>query len=334
MSGIENMEELTPAQQYRLALSKLSDHEKLIMRLENRWKKNVDKWIRASIRVQAVYRGYRGKRVAMGLRGKARVLKMKLDLVAKAQEAFRWKKWEELMNSSAEVLKMDPEHVEVRRLRGHCHLGQKQYREAIEEYSEALLRDKNHIECRTARVRCLSILREYSSAFEDFNHLMEIDSENSSYWHLRGLIHGKLNMWPQAAADFEQCVELGDSEPSDYIRRGMAQASSQRWEDAIASFGEALRRDERNVMALYMRGRVYCCYRKWAEAEEDFNMALRWDPRCEEAQRGLEIIAIPHLPLPLTDGVEDPSGTVRASIISAERPPSKDEQPDGAPMGT
>ena len=99
--------ELTPAQQYRQMLNSLSDHERLIMRLENRWKKSIDKWVRASVKCQSVYRMHLAQRVAMGLRGKARVLKMKLNLIAKAQDHFRWKKWDECMKTAQEVLALE-----------------------------------------------------------------------------------------------------------------------------------------------------------------------------------------------------------------------------------
>ena len=312
-------EELTPSQQYRLMLNSLSDHERLIMRLENRWKKSIDKWIRASVKAQSVYRMHQAQRVAMGLRGKARVLKMKLNLIAKAQDHFRWKKWDECMKTAQEVLALEAENVEMRRLRGHCELGQGKHRAAVEEYSLGLAVDADHIEIRQARVRCHTILQDYPSAFEDFNHLMEIDCEESSYWHMRGLLHGKLNMWEEAAADFEHVVALGNTDPVDYIRRGMAQASSQRWESAIKSFSEALKREERNVTALVLRGRVYCCYRKWGEAEADFNEALRWDPHSEEAAAGLEVVHIPHLPLPITDGIAPAETSSSASLGDRSR---------------
>ena len=73
----------------------------------------------------------------MGLRGKARVLKMKLDLVADTRSVSveEMGRSDEFKCGSAE----DGSRTRGgKRLRGHCRLGQKQYRKAIEEYSEAL----------------------------------------------------------------------------------------------------------------------------------------------------------------------------------------------------
>ena len=81
----------------------------------------------------------------------------------------------------------------------------------------------------------------------------------------------------------------------------MAEASAQRWVAAVESIGEALRQDENSKQALLMRGRTYCCMRKWDLAAADFQHVLALFPEDKDAQAALDVVFIPHLPLPLTD---------------------------------
>jgi tetratricopeptide (TPR) repeat protein len=297
---MQDVSKFTPAQKYRKALSDLSGTERVILRLEQRWKKNLKKWTKAAIKLQCFVRVFFSRGFVASLRAQSAINESKKARILKALEAFRSRRFDEALSEADKSLSLDNKCLDGHRVRGHVFLAKKDFEASILAYSSALDLDVNNIECRLGRARCHCISENWGFACADLVHLMDIDPCNPTYWRLRGFVNSRLRNWPGAVSDFTKCIQLGVRSPSIWIQRGMAESSSQRWIEATESFSVAL--EESPQAGIYcLRGRVYCCLRKWNEAEDDFKKALKLDPGCEDAKMGLSIVETPHLPLPLTD---------------------------------
>ena len=300
---------LTPAQHYRKAMTDLTGVERELVQLEQRWKKKINKWSSAAVVVQSLARGYFARTRVAVIREKVRIEKKQKDHAEKALWHLRFKRYDEALREAAEALEMG-ENFGSRRVRGHTFLSLKKFQDAVIEYDLALTIEPDDIEVRLGRTRCFTHLQDYQHAKDDLAHLMDLPGKSDPQWYfMRGLIHGKLKQWQEAVNDFGRVVTLkGKGLPPDLIRKGFAEAAAQRFEAAAATFSESLRiqeklkiEDDNTVKALYLRGRTYCCLRDWGAAEDDFHSALKIEPTCKEAKRGIEVVNIPHLPLPLTD---------------------------------
>jgi len=292
---------VTPAQKYRQALTDLLGNEREILRLEQRWKKNSKKWIKAATRVQSFVRFVCARQRVAELRAQADIDRRKRARIANAIDALRRRRFDEAAIEASEALNLDHKCFEGYRVMGHVYLAKQEHSKAVSQFTESIRLDVKHLECRLGRARCHGVLGNWQEAVDDLVYLMDIDAQTSTYWFFRGLIRSKLRQWQGAVSDFTKCVELGDTSATAWLRRGMAEASSQRWDEAVVSFSRSLECNEIDLSAYSLRGRTFCCLRKWEEAELDFKKVLEINPDNEEANAGLAIINIPHLPLPLTD---------------------------------
>lgn len=303
---------LTPAMRYRRALTELDGMGRVIMKLEHRWNKNLKKWTAAAVKVQALALGVGERRKIAVLVERRRVARLVDVKVKEALQHLRWKRYAECLATAEAVLELDPASFAARRLRGHTYVATQHFTQAIEEYTGALEEEADDTEVRLGRARCYLKLNQWDSAEEDLYELMRLEPVNPDHWRLRGTVRARLHRWPGAVDDLSKCIELGDHSADAYLRRGMAEASAQRWAAAEQSGSEALRAaaaeearagggGPRTVRAHCLRGRVRMCARQWDKAEEDFNAALAFDPNAAEALAGMEVLSIPHLPLPLVD---------------------------------
>lgn len=296
-----DLSEMTPAERYRYMLQHTDGLERKLLQLEFRWRKKLKKWTAASTVCCGFGRIIFAKRVHANLAEKARIKRLCEQRIEISTDALKDGRNAEAIDECDNALGFDPQCFDAFRLKGHAYLALKRFDECEAEYSKAITVNEESVEVLLGRARVRSLQARFADASLDIERCMDLEPRNYRHWLFRGLIRSKLNSWQDAASDFSRCAALGDRSIDCFLRKGMAEAACQRWAAAIESFGEVIRMDDRCAEAFVLRGRAHCCYRKWDRAEADFNTALKIDPGNPDAKAGLEVVFIPHVPLPTVD---------------------------------
>lgn len=147
-----NPDMMTPAEKYRRALTQLSQHDRDMVRLEYRWKKNLKKWRKAATIAQSIARYYFARCRYLELCRVRDLEREKQRRINKALDALRARKFDEAMLAAESALSLDEKCIEGHRVKGHCMLARKRWEQAIEFYSRALLIDENHVDVRLGKL--------------------------------------------------------------------------------------------------------------------------------------------------------------------------------------
>lgn len=293
--------ELTPAQQFRLELSKLSQEERKLLLLESRWKRNVAKWTAASVKIQAAYRGHRVFISCRQLRAHKKIQSSILGLFEKARDFAAKRQFQDALRACQQIRGLDPHNADSWRLEGAVLKLQGEYREAIQRFARALAANVQDVESRIGKALCECKLCQWSTACDDLDELVTQRPEDTYFLHLRALVNARLKSWPQCVRDLRELNRLLPvRKQGEAIQLALALAADQDLDSAEQLLGESAHGSKCGE-ALALRAMVRAAQRNFSGAEADARASLE-QPRTPQtiAQRALDSILQPHEPLPLS----------------------------------
>jgi tetratricopeptide (TPR) repeat protein len=165
------------------------------------------------------------------------------DWLALAQLAQDQQQYAEALSACVEVLRLQPNHPTVQRLRAQALLG-------LERHAEA--------------GRALDLLPPP----------VPVEVHQA-----RGLIHVKLREYVQAKDAFSRALALAPGNVEARVQRGLSYLMLRAPEAALADFEVVLKQEPDNALALCGRGEVFVRQGKVSEGVRDVEAALKAGPR-------------------------------------------------------
>ena len=293
--------QMTPAEAYRHRLATDGKMIRILQRLEWRWQKAFELWVKCSLLVQSAYRGMLGRRYFNSVKDKLiqekeqrEVKKVALELfdngdIDGAKESLKKCK---VLSSDLYVMKIKINYLQ--NFMGEC---KRSCRQCMEMYPKT--EDSYYVlSC------CLVREKKYQEAYDVMNEMMStIDVPSPHAYRLNGQICSKLETPPLAEANFSanSAYEAAPEDMDTLLQRACSYAMSQHWEDAERDFTTILYYQPYLTNVLCLRARVYACQRKWDLARADYKQVLEWYPGDETAWYGLGEVDQPYEELPMID---------------------------------
>jgi tetratricopeptide (TPR) repeat protein len=112
----------------------------------------------------------------------------------------------------SEAVKIEPESMKYRGLRGRLYNLQKKWRAAIRDFDSVLVVRPNAPSILYSRGRARFMIDDLDGAFADFERCIALQPGASDAWVQIGNIHRHRRDWEQAIRAYERAIELEDEE--------------------------------------------------------------------------------------------------------------------------
>lgn len=293
--------QMTPAEAYRHRLATDGKLIRILQRLEWRWQKAYELWLKCALAVQSGYRGMLGRRAFNGIKEKLIRDKNQREVKKLTKELFDAGDVEgakqalnkcDVLSSDLYVIK-----IKINYLQGFFGVCKTSCRACIESYPKT--EDGYYV-----LACCLAREKKYKEAYEIMNEMMSIvDVPSPHSYRLNGQLCAKLPMPPLYEATFS-ANSAYEAQPEDMdmlLQRACSHAMSQNWTDAIKDYSTILYYQPYLTNVLCLRARAYCCTRQWDLARADYNQVQEWYPDDETSWYGLGEVDQPYEELPMID---------------------------------
>lgn len=288
--------QFTPAEEYRYKLATSGKIERALRKLEKLWNLNFDGWTNAAVKVQAAYRGLKGRRFFLSVKPRLEILR-----------EHRYAKIAVLKACESGVA---PEALEilstVREISPELSLMQAKIAYTLKEY---------HV-CETAARRILDAegwkhdaryllscslasRSEFPLCLEELNVLVNQDDLREDIkddaYKLRAAVYAKVvpPRFDQAVLDLDYLLTENPQDLNLFLQRACACACLQDWDRVVADLTVVLSFQPNLSHALAIRARAYCCRREWVLARQDYGKILESNTNSIVALQGLADIAEP-----------------------------------------
>lgn len=318
--------QLTPAEYYRARLVDSGTEIRAIHRLEWRIQKNPDGFLKASLKFQSLYRGFKGRQYFNSIKVELKMKRLQRD----AENSVK-----SLMKSQTELEESISSAINEDGVDHTNNISYRNYENAIEIIdsvprptvlllvmkAKMLYRISKFNDCEiVARevldldnvnedgyflLACSLIKRnKFEQAYEELKLAFALlDEAGEHIVRLNAFICPKLNP-PIYDETFDNCNHLVTTFPEDMnalLQRGCSLSCLQDWNGAIEDFTLILyyQPDLPNVLCL--RARAYCCIREWQKSKDDYNRVMELYPDYATAWYGLQDVDQAYSELPMID---------------------------------
>eukprot|EP01031_Cornospumella_fuschlensis_P035091 gene35091-42501_t len=222
--------QLTPAETFRHRLATSGKLIRLIQRLELRINRNIDRFIWASIKIQALIRGLLGRRYFHQVKDD---LKVSLDLRRNTQaavDAFKTKSFVECIHYCRQCSTRN-ESICLMELKAHYYLS---------EYEDA--------------IQCSLELKHLNQAVEDL-------------YYIQACSWSQLGRHEEAVRVLDEAYVYIPRTSSRFLRLYgyiCLQLTPPKFDSAIESYSEVIKRDSKDLEAHLERASCYCCLQEYS----------------------------------------------------------------------
>ncbi len=293
--------QFTPTEAYRHKMKTSGNHIRMLQRLEWRWQKAYELWWKCALRVQAAYRGMKGRQYFRSIKDRLATERQQRETYEKAIELFRAGEKDACLEAIGRCAVLTSQlHVMKCKI-----LYQTKRFDACKKAARLLMtehpivEDGYYILC-----CCIARDRKWAEAYDLMKELMSnIEVPSANAYKLHGMICTKLPQPPL----YECCYAMNaqyETQPYDMealLLRACAYSMAQDWKAALKDYNTILHFQPYLTNVICLRARAYSCIREWALAKTDYELVLSWYPQDETAWYGLQDVTQPYEELPMID---------------------------------
>jgi len=284
-------EQFTPSEAYRHRLATEGKLERTLRRLEVRWTKSIIYWTRSSIKVQAFYRGCRGRILFKVLKPNLVKQREQRDAKKAILEASRnGEKRQEALDILERIGEKD---CDLFIFESKISYSLQQFERSEEAARHALALEPDNTDAKYL-ICCALINKQFmNQAFDQLSEMINTDcwptTQRVQVYFLRAYAATRMipPQFQQAVLDFTFLIGESPLDLNLYLQRACAYSGLQDWTHALADLCHVLVFQPKLAHVLAIRARVYCCIRDWKKAREDYKSILDRNPSDAVAQRGL-----------------------------------------------
>jgi regulator of sirC expression with transglutaminase-like and TPR domain len=129
-------------------------------------------------------------------------------LVTEAADLMKQMEWEKGIRKCDAALRLDPDNVNARWMRGLGYLKTNEPDKAIADFSDAIKRDAKMAPSYRDRGLAYVEKKELDRAIADFNRYISLRPEDPNGYHERGLAYQAKGVKEKAEADFRKAKQL------------------------------------------------------------------------------------------------------------------------------
>ena len=185
------------------------------------------------------------------------------------------------------ALELSPDDPAILHARAVALLQLDDRKRAMADLDHAVRVDPEMVAARTLRGRLNMQNRRYEAAAEDYGAVVAADPNNTSAYGERGVAEGFMGRYKQALDDLDSALALDPSRDDLYFQRATTQVHLDDREAAVHDLTEAISIQPRNALYYSRRGRLHLYALNLDAARRDFTAALDLAPANAEAHLGM-----------------------------------------------
>lgn len=297
----EIADQMTPAEAYRHKLQSTGKELRVLQRVEWRWSRALDLWVRSATTVQAGYRGMKGRQYYRSIRNDLILQRQQREARALAKQQFSQGLREDALQTIATVNPLNVE-LEVMRLKIYYVLGR---HDDIENACANFLtktkdnEDVHYILCLSRAQRGL-----YTESYQSLRHLFaNCDYPSDMSQSLNGFVCMKLKPPKvyEAITSFDILIDHNPGDMNPLLYRASAYGILQDFDKMLADLNMINKFQPNLPHILAMRARCQACRRNWEGAKKDLKQILYWDDQNPYGYWGMQDVDQPYDPVPMVD---------------------------------
>ena len=296
----EIREQKTPSGLYRQKLTTTDAAQRELQRLEWRWERRIEKWIRCANKVKAGFRGMKTRRYVKSIRHKLEMERQQRNAKIEAVASFANGGRQEVLDIIATVMELNGELYIVK---AKVYYAMEDMDNSYKAAEMALSWKEWELDGRYI-MACVHVRKDnLIAAHEQLSMLGVLGDQRLNTRCLRGYVAARMKP-PDFADGVDALSRVVDDCPEDLnvrLHRALVRCCGNDFSGAVSDFKLILDYQPTLDLVQYLRARAYCCMRLWKLAKEDFETILSRLPDDPGTLQGLEEITTPILDLPMLD---------------------------------